>query len=276
MKPYAYRTTDFGKTWTRAPAQESGVRGYAHVIKEDPVNPNLLFLGTEFGLWISVDGGQHWAQYKGSNFPAVAVRDIAVHPRDGDLVLATHGRGIWIIDDISSAARAHARPDDEGSWADSRHGRWSVHRREWRLGRRRRELSPAATGPEERRLPTTSAPGTSSAISRSRSSIEGQAGGHGRRQQAPRPEPRHLVDALEAAGGSARGDRAVAAAQGPRVLPGAYTVKMTKGDKVYTEQLNVVLDPRAKFTVEDRKAQFDLTMKLYHTDRAHDVCRGGN
>src|SRR5579863_9219456 len=55
------------------------------------------------------------------------------------------------------------------------------------------------------------------------------------------------------------------AAQGPRVLPGTYTVKMTKGDNVYTEQINVVLDPRDKFSVDDRKAQFDLTMKIYHT-----------
>jgi len=55
------------------------------------------------------------------------------------------------------------------------------------------------------------------------------------------------------------------ATQGPRVLPGSYTVKMTKGDKVYTEQLNVVVDPRAKFSLEDRNAQFDLTMKVYHT-----------
>jgi hypothetical protein len=55
------------------------------------------------------------------------------------------------------------------------------------------------------------------------------------------------------------------AAQGPRVLPGTYTVKMTKGDNVYTEQLNVVLDPRARFSLEDRKAQFDLAMKIYHT-----------
>ena len=58
------------------------MRGYAHVIKEDTVNPNMLFLGTEFGLWISVDGGQRWAQYKGSDFPAVAVRDIVVQPRE--------------------------------------------------------------------------------------------------------------------------------------------------------------------------------------------------
>ena len=85
MKPYVYKTTDYGKTWTALPVQESGVRGYAHVIKEDTVNPELLFLGTEFGLWISVDGGQRWAQYKGSDFPAVAVRDIVVQPRDSDL-----------------------------------------------------------------------------------------------------------------------------------------------------------------------------------------------
>ena len=65
------------------------------------MDPDLLFLGTEFGLWISNDGGQRWAQYKGRDFPAVAVRDIVVHPRTSDLILATHGRGIWIIDDVS-------------------------------------------------------------------------------------------------------------------------------------------------------------------------------
>ena len=101
MTPYVYKTTDFGKTWTRIVAPEQGVRGYAYVIKEDTVKPDLLFVGTEFGLWISPDGGTHWAQFKGGNFPSVAVRDLAVQSRDSDLVLATHGRGIWIIDDIT-------------------------------------------------------------------------------------------------------------------------------------------------------------------------------
>ena len=87
MKPYVYKTTDYGKTWTALPAQESGVRGFAHVIKEDTVSRNVLFLGTEFGLWISVDGGQHWAQYKGTDFPAVAVDDMAVQARESDLVI---------------------------------------------------------------------------------------------------------------------------------------------------------------------------------------------
>jgi photosystem II stability/assembly factor-like uncharacterized protein len=76
MKPYVYKTTDYGQTWTALPAQESGVRGFAHVIKEDTVSRSVLFLGTEFGLWISVDGGQRWAQYKGTDFPAVPVDDI--------------------------------------------------------------------------------------------------------------------------------------------------------------------------------------------------------
>src|SRR5207244_8176209 len=104
MAPHVYKTSDFGRTWravVAAGADEGRVRGYAHVIKEDTVNRDLLFLGTEFGLWISIDGGERWAQYKGSNFPAVAVRDLVVHQRDSDLILATHGRGIWIIDDIS-------------------------------------------------------------------------------------------------------------------------------------------------------------------------------
>src|SRR5260370_26250470 len=102
MEPHAFKTTDFGKTWTPIVAADSGVRGYAHVIKEDPVSPSPLFLGTPFGLWISLDGGKHWAKYKGHEFPNVAVRDIVVHPHESDLVVATHGRGIWIVDDITT------------------------------------------------------------------------------------------------------------------------------------------------------------------------------
>src|SRR5205085_11058725 len=96
-----YRSTDYGKTWMSLLAPDSPVRGYSHVIKEDLVNKNLLFLGTEFGLWISLDGGGKWSRYKGVEMPSVAVRDLAIHPRDNDLVIATHGRGSWIIDDIT-------------------------------------------------------------------------------------------------------------------------------------------------------------------------------
>jgi len=137
MTPYLFRTTDYGKTWTAlvSPADVKGVRGYAHVIKEDLVKPSLLFLGTEFGLWVSIDQGKSWAQFKGNHFPAVAVRDLAIQPRDNDLVLATHGRGIWIIDDITplraltpelldqevsfvSARPVQQRIEGSGGWAN--------------------------------------------------------------------------------------------------------------------------------------------------------------
>src|SRR5206468_1221479 len=103
MNPYLYRTADYGRTWQRLVGPgTAGVRGYAHVIKEDRLNPNILFLGTEFGLFVSLNSGQSWAQFKPNDFPdGVAVRDIALQDREDDLVLATHGRGIWVIDDIS-------------------------------------------------------------------------------------------------------------------------------------------------------------------------------
>src|SRR5205814_9125914 len=75
MDSHVYKTTDYGKTWSPIIGPDSGVRGFAYVIKEDTVAPNLLFLGTEFGLWVSLDEGKHWAQYKGHQFPCVPVRD---------------------------------------------------------------------------------------------------------------------------------------------------------------------------------------------------------
>ena len=99
IKPYAAKTADQGKTWKTFALE--GVQGYAHVIREDLKNPNLLFLGTEFGLYVSNNGGDSWALFK-SNLPEyVAVRDIVIQPRTNDLVLATHGRGVYIVDDIS-------------------------------------------------------------------------------------------------------------------------------------------------------------------------------
>lgn len=101
MKTYAAKTEDGGKTWVNI-ANDKVLQGYAHVILEDLANPKLLFLGTEFGLYLSTDAGQSWVLYK-SNLPEyVAVRDMVIHPATNDLVLATHGRGIYIIDNINA------------------------------------------------------------------------------------------------------------------------------------------------------------------------------
>ncbi len=97
LTPYVYRTDDFGKTWKSLATPE--LRGYCLAVEQDTVDPNLLFLGTEFGLWISQDGGGHWLRFK-HGVPTVSVMALALHPRDHDLVIATHGRGLYILDDI--------------------------------------------------------------------------------------------------------------------------------------------------------------------------------
>src|SRR5690606_30560022 len=77
------------------------LEGFAWVIAEDTERPDLLFLGTEWGLWISLDGGAGWARFEGGIPARVAVHDLVVHPREGDLVVATHGRGIYVLDDLT-------------------------------------------------------------------------------------------------------------------------------------------------------------------------------
>ncbi len=98
MKAYAYKTTDFGATWNSIIT--SDIEGFTRSLKEDYVNENLLFLGTELGLYVTVNGGQSWMKFT-NNVPAVAVMHIAQHKGTNDIILATHGRGVIIIDDVS-------------------------------------------------------------------------------------------------------------------------------------------------------------------------------
>lgn len=98
MQPYAYKTTDFGMTWTNIITDN--IIGTSRNIQEDYENENLLFLGTEFGLYITADGGNHWEKFT-KNIPPVAVHFIDLQKQTNDLVLGTHGRGIIIIEDIS-------------------------------------------------------------------------------------------------------------------------------------------------------------------------------
>jgi hypothetical protein len=262
MRPYAYRSTDFGKTWTRIVTPETGVRGYAHVIKEDLINKDLLFLGTEFGLWVSLDGGVRWARYKGGDLPAVAVRDLAIHPRDNDLVIATHGRGIWIIDDItplrsltpavlaSNVAFMKARPTVQnigafGGWVngdaafvgqnppDDAVITYYLQKRHI-FGDMKIDVLDS-TGAVVGTLPSTKRRGLS------------------RVTWSMRLKPPTVPAAASSAGG---------ASVGPRLLPGTYTVRMTKDKDVYSMPLKVISDPRAKHSLADRRAQFALAQKL--------------
>jgi len=265
MAPYVYATSDWGKSWRPLVSAQDpkGVRGYAHVIKEDSVDSQLLFLGTEFGLWISVDGGAHWAQFKGGHLPAVAVRDLAIQPRDNDLVLATHGRGIWIVDDITplrqltpqlisqDAAFVSARPEQQrieanGGWANGAaafvgdnpaHGAVMTYYQRTRhlFGKLRIEVRDAS-GELIDELPASPRRGLNRVV-------------WSMHRRAP-----HVPPAAQLA---------FAGTQGPRVLPGTYTIRLHKNDKVYETQVAIGLDTRVKWTPADRKAQYEAAMKVY-------------
>jgi photosystem II stability/assembly factor-like uncharacterized protein len=263
MRPYVYKTSDFGNTWSQLIGPTSDVQGYAHVVKEDIVNRDLLFVGTELGLWVSLDGGKQWAQYQGGDFPNVAVRDLAIHPRDKDLIIATHGRGIWIIDDItplrsltpqllaSEAAFIDARATVQripagGGWVNGDAafvGPNATDEAVITYYQQKRHIFgdlKIEVFDQSGKLMSTIPSSKRRGLNRATWSM---------RLKAPR------VPAAASA--------AFSAATGPRVLPGIYTVKMTKDKNVYTTQLTVTGDPRVKHTAEDRKAQFELAMKLY-------------
>lgn len=95
--PYVGVTTDYGKTWRSLATSE--LRGYALAIRQDVVKPELLFLGTEFGLYVSVDAGRSWSHLE-KTLPTASVMDLVIHPREHDLVIGTHGRALYVLDDI--------------------------------------------------------------------------------------------------------------------------------------------------------------------------------
>jgi hypothetical protein len=261
LTPWVYRTTDFGRTWTQL--AEQGVRGYAHVIKEDVVKKSLLFLGTELGLFISLDDGKSWAEFKGSDFPSVAVRELQVHPREHDLIVATHGRGIWIIDDISplralspevlasDAAFVSARPVQQrmggvGGWVEGDASfvgasastgaviTWYQRARHI-FGPIRLEILDG----EGKVIDTVSAT-KRRGLNRIAWSM----------QMKPPRVPRAAAVAQSAA-------------EGPRVMPGAYRVRLVKGGETFESKMEIGLDRRAPYTLADRKANFEASMRVH-------------
>jgi len=263
MSPWVYRTTDYGKTWTRIAGPEQGVRGYAHVIREDTVRKDLLFVGTELGLFISVDGGRSWAEFKGSDFPAVAVRELVVHPRDGDLVIATHGRGIWIIDDLTplralsqqvlaqEAAFLPWRPTQQriigqGGWPE---GDATFNGPNAPAGAviTYYQLSRHLFGPIKLEILDAQGNLVDAIPASKRRGINRVSW---TMQVKPPRVPRAATIAF-------------AGSQGPRVVPGVYTVRLTKGAKVYETKLEIGLDRRAIWTVAERREHFDAAMKAH-------------
>jgi photosystem II stability/assembly factor-like uncharacterized protein len=260
MKVYVFKTTDFGKTWKSLATD--AITGYAHVVREDRVNASLLFVGTEFGLFVSVDGGQQWAQFTG-NLPPVAVRDIAIHPREHDLILATHGRGVLIIDDItplrqitpavleSTATILESRPSviqvpvgaqDFPGDADfvgnnpTENATITYYLKDRHvIGDMKLEVYNA-----EGKLMTTLPAGKRRGINRVTWAM---------RQKPPKvpPSPNLAGPALF----------------GPMVPEGTYTVKLIKDKDTFTGQIKVISDPKSPHSAADRALQQQTVWKLY-------------
>ena len=130
-------TTDYGKTWKRITGDLPVSAAWVHVVREDPRNPNLLYIGTEMGAWASWDKGAHWSSLRG-DLPVTPVRDIQVHPRDNDILLATHGRGLYILDDASALQGLSAAENADATLFDIRPAtRWSEWSRDGNLGQKK-------------------------------------------------------------------------------------------------------------------------------------------
>jgi len=262
MDPHAYMTRDGGKSWSRIASKAQGVRGYAHVIKQDPVNANVLYLGTELGLFLSIDQGTTWAEFKGDNFPSVAVRDLAIHPRDHDLVLATHGRGIWIIDDLTPLrAMSGDLLDAEVAFLPNRpqlqkiqsFGGWPVgdamffgenpsadvvisyyQKTRHLFGKLKLEVLDAE-GKVVDTLPASKRRGLN------------------RISWAMRGKPPRVPVGATISG---------AATAGLRHLPGDYTLRMTKNGQVFEQKITIGMDPKATYSLDDRKAQHAAALEV--------------
>ena len=279
MKPYVYKTTRLrqdldGARRRRAagarlrPRRQGGPRRTRTCSSSAPSSAS----GSRS------TAAQQWAQYKGGDFPNVAVRDLAIHPRDHDLVIATHGRGIWIVDDITPLRAL--TPDDAREGGRVRAGRadrrsasgagggWVERRRRVRRARTRRATRVITYYQKTRHI---------------FGDLKIEVLDAGR--QAPRHDPQRASAAASTASSwsmrvkpparAAGGQRAPSAPRiGPRVLPGTYTVQDDQGQAGLRRRSSRSCPTRAPSTrAEDRKAQFDLAMKLYAHARRHDLRR---
>ncbi len=267
FKPYVFTTEDFGETWKLI---TDGLPYPANVIREHHRNHNLLVAGTEFGLWVSFNRGVSWMRLK-NNLPTVPVDDIQIHPRDNDLILATHGRSIWVLDDMTpleqmtetiAAAEAHlfnTRPAT--TWRIYNHKASTGHKtfiannpptgavisyylREKAKDKVRITVHDRS-GALVRDFTATNEPGIQRVI-------------WDCRHQSPLP-------------GQTSGNSGFAGAfpRGPRVLPGEYTLKLTlDGKEVMAKPLIVEEDPRIQLPPADAKARVDFLLAVNKLQRS--------
>lgn len=263
-KTYLGRSDDMGKTWTLISSAE--FTGFAHKIKEDLVNKDLLFLGTEMGLFATLDGGRNWFRMKNKIPEYALVRDIQIHPRTHDLVIATHGRGILIVDDISPIRRLTKEmaeknvvlfPSEPITLTTGQFGNGGFPVTGGWVAPNPPSISPIKYYLKERASMGEVKVDIYDPEGRLVQSIPG-----GKRKGVNMVEWNLCMKPPKVASGGTKIDFSGFLA--PMVLPGEYTVKLKVGDSVYTSRLKLVHDAADKnFTLEDRKKQYKTATDLY-------------
>ncbi len=264
--PYAYMTTDFGQSWTRI-SSNLPARGWLHVVRQDPKNPNLLYAGTEFGVFASWDQGKRWHNLR-NGMSAAPVRDLLVHTRDNDLIVATHGRGLYVLDNLAVLQQLGAAMASDVTLFDPEPAtRWVTWNLEANVGQKYFTAENPPNGAvvsyylkapsQDARLVVKDHAGK---VVRNIRRIPGLAGVNSTEWDLRYDSP----GASEAADATteALAGRRFGGAGGATVLPGDYTVTLVVGGREFTKPLRVDLDPRANVTTADLVAQRDAALSL--------------
>jgi photosystem II stability/assembly factor-like uncharacterized protein len=262
-KTYAGKSTDMGKTFTRFASEEFNV--YAHKIKEDNVNKDLLFLGTEMGMFATLDGGKKWFRMK-NNMPWKGmVRDIQIQPTTNDLIVATHGRGIFIVDNITAMRNMTTDMASKEVYIfDSKPINLTMGKYQ-------------TVGTQSEGWSTNNTPQQAPIKYYFRDRLNtGDVkieiyDKEGKLLQTMPGTKRKGINVVywnmrttppKVASGGAKPDFSGFTA--PMVLPGEYTVKVKVADKVYDSKIQLKAEEKSDYTLADREAQYATAMKLYN------------
>ncbi|MBL7769404.1 MAG: hypothetical protein JNK20_10535 [Flavipsychrobacter sp.] len=267
-KTYLGKSADMGKTWTLFKSDE--FTGFAHKIKEDLVNKDLLFVGTEMGMFASVTGGREWFRMKNRIPEYALVRDIVIHPKTHDLILGTHGRGVIVVDDIRpmrelagetsnkpvhifAAAPQPIRDGQFGNGGFPPTGGWSAG-------------NPAGIPPIQYYLKDRIMSGDVKVeIFNDKGELIQSMPGSKRKGVNKVYWNQRMTPNKSAAGGT-KMDRGGMVA--PQVLPGTYTLKLTVGKEEYKQPIVLVHDTsNTTYSMEDRLAQHKASMELYNMQK---------
>ena len=276
--PYAYKTTNYGKSWTRI-VDEKDVQSYTLSIIEDLENPNLLFLGTDDGLYISVDAGDKWTKWT-NGFPTVPVKDLVIHPREHDLVIGTFGRAAWVLDDIKPL-RALAKKSASKTFdlfepptayfaeniqpTGSRFGADALYQGE---NRRRGAIISYYVNPpkEEKDAKKKDAKNTVKWDSIQLDIYDGARLIRTLKQKAPKENGVHKMYWSMDEKGVSRPSRSLRSSNrepgGVSVKPGTYRLKMSFGDQTVEQNIKVELDPRMNFSMADINNRYAFAKQL--------------